>query len=117
MENNKQNIAESENELQLTDLVKICYGHLKLKGWWFVISVIVCVIGGYIYLQRQPRIYQSQAVMLIENMDPSGMGGYGRNARGNMNSLLEITTNILYWRICIWTNRRVLYNKTNGSSV
>ena len=90
MENNKQNIAESENELQLTDLVKICYGHLKMNWWWFVISAIVCVIGGYIYLQRQPRIYQSQAVMLIENMDPSGMGGYGRNARGNMGSLLEL---------------------------
>lgn len=90
MENNKLNTAESENELQFTDLMKICYGHLKLNWGWFVLSVIVCLIGGYIYLQRQPRIYQSQAVMLIENMDPSGMGSFGRNNRGNMNSLLEL---------------------------
>ena len=90
MENNKQNTIESENELQFTDLMKICYGHLKLNWGWFVLSVIVCLIGGYIYLQRQPRIYQSQAVMLIENMDPSGMGSFGRNNRGNMNSLLEL---------------------------
>ena len=90
MENNKQNTIESENELQFTDLMKICYGHLKLNWGWFVLSVIVCLIGGYIYLQRQPRIYQSQAVMLIENMDPSGMGSFGRSNRGNMNSLLEL---------------------------
>ena len=38
MENNKQNTIESENELQFTDLMKICYGHLKLNWWWFLIA-------------------------------------------------------------------------------
>ena len=90
MENNKQTFVEDENELQIADLVKICYMHLKTNWGWFVASVVVCLIAGYVYLQRQPRIYQSQAVMLIENMEPSGMSGFGGRGRGNMNSLLEL---------------------------
>ena len=89
MENNKP-FVEEENELQFADLVKICYMHLKTNWIWFVLSVVVCLVAGYIYLQRQPRIYQSQAVMLIENMDPSGMSSFGARNRGNMSSLLEL---------------------------
>ena len=90
MENNKQPFVEEEREMQLADLVKICYMHLKTNWGWFVSSVVVCLIAGYVYLQRQPRVYQSQAVMLIENMDPSGMSGMSSRNRGNMNSLLEL---------------------------
>ncbi len=90
MENNKKNFVEEENDLQFTDLLKICYGHLKMHWKWFVLSVIVCFVVGYVYLQKQPRTYQSQAVMLIENMDPSGMSGMNSRARGNMGSLLEL---------------------------
>lgn len=88
MENNKQNFVEEENDMQLADLLKVCYAHFKMNWGWFVISAVVCLIVGYIYLQRQPRIYQSQAVMLIESADPSGMGG--SRARNGMNSLLEL---------------------------
>ena len=88
MDNNKQPFVEEENDMQLADLLKVCYAHFKMNWGWFVFSAVVCLVVGYIYLQRQPRIYQSQAVMLIESVDPSGMGG-GR-MRNGMNSLLEL---------------------------
>ena len=56
MENNKKNFVEEENDLQFTDLLKICYGHLKMHWKWFVLSVIVCFVVGYVYLQKQPRL-------------------------------------------------------------
>ena len=87
MDNNKQPFVEEENDMQLADLLKICYAHFKMNWGWFVISAVVCLVAGYIHLQRQPRIYQSQAVMLIESVDHSGMGSRGRNG---MNSLLEL---------------------------
>ena len=90
MENNKQPFVEEENDMQLADLLKICYVHFKMNWVWFVVSVVLCLIAGYVYLQRQPRVYQSQAVMLIEDADPSGMGGMNSRSRNNMNSLLEL---------------------------
>ena len=112
MENNKQTFVEDENELQIADLVKICYMHLKTNWGWFVASVVVCLIAGYVYLQRQPRIYQSQAVMLIENMDPSGMNSFSSRNRGNMNSLLELNGitvgDNLKNEIFVLTSRRIM---------
>ena len=90
MENNKQPFVEEENDMQLADLLKICYAHFKMNWGWFVLSAVVCLIAGYVYLQRQPRVYQSQAVMLIEDADPSGMAGMNSRSRSNMNSLLEL---------------------------
>ncbi len=110
MENNKQNFVEEENDMQLADLLKVCYAHFKMNWGWFVISAVVCLVAGYIYLQRQPRIYQSQAVMLIESVDPSGMGG-GR-MRNGMNSLLELNgINVgdnLKNEIFVLTSRRLM---------
>ena len=91
MENKNQSIvAEQENEMQLADMVKICWGYL-LRFWkWFALSVVVCVALGFVYLQSQTRVYQSQAVMLIEDADPSGSMGLGRRNNGAMNALLEL---------------------------
>ena len=109
MENNKQPFVEEENELQIADLLKICYMHLKMNWGWFVVSAVVCLILGYVYLQQQPRIYQSQGVMLIEDLETgSGMG----RGRGNMSSLLELNGitvgNNLKNEIFVLTSRRLM---------
>ena len=57
MENISNNM-EGNNEMQLIPMLKLCY-HKFLQNWyWFTLSVIVCVALGWIYLQRQSRVYE-----------------------------------------------------------
>ena len=91
MENISNNM-EGNNEMQLIPLLKLCY-HKFLQNWyWFTLSVIVCVALGWIYLQRQSRVYERQSVMLIEEANTSGgnMPNMRRASRSNMTSLLEL---------------------------
>ena len=91
MENISNNM-EGNNEMQLIPLLKLCY-HKFLQNWyWFTLSVIVCVALGWIYLQRQSRVYERQSVMLIEEANTSGgnMPNIRRSSRSNMTSLLEL---------------------------
>ena len=91
MENISNNM-EGNNEMQLIPMLKLCY-HKFLQNWyWFTLSVIVCVALGWIYLQRQSRVYERQSVMLIEEANTSGgnMPNMRRASRSNMTSLLEL---------------------------
>lgn len=36
------------------------------KWYWFVISVLLCMVGAYVYLQTVPTVYKRQAVVLLK---------------------------------------------------
>lgn len=82
---------ESEEDVQIIPLLKICY-NVFLENWkWFLLSVVLCVVLGWFYQQRSSRVYQRQAVMLIEDADGSSFSGSpGRRSRNSMNTLLEL---------------------------
>lgn len=83
-----------DEEMQLVPLIKLCFEEFKSHWWWFVLSAVVCTSIGWFYQQKQQRIYQRQAVMLIEDSDASSVGGTGGSMRSSkrnaMNSLLEL---------------------------
>ena len=80
-----------EDNLQLIPLLKLCSAHFIRHWLWFALSVAICVACGWLYTQCQPRVFQRQAVMLIEDADVSdGMGGGKIARRSNMSSLLEL---------------------------
>lgn len=89
---NEQELGE--DNVQFIPLLKTCYEQFLKHWWWFLLSVIACLGIGWYYQQTQPRIYQRQAVMLIEDADASSMGGGGNmrssSKRGAMNTLLEL---------------------------
>ena len=91
MENISNNM-EGNNEMQLIPLLKLCYHKFMQNWYWFTLSVIVCVALGWIYQQRQSRIYERQSVMLIEegNGTSGSMSSLRRANRSNMTSLLEL---------------------------
>lgn len=69
------------------------YWEIFTHTWkYFVLSALVCLGLGYLYMQSSPRVYQRQSVMLIEDAEPSGsisMGG-SRSRRNTMNSMMEL---------------------------
>ena len=66
---------KEEEQADLLPLLKTCWT-IGLQNWhWFLLSVIVCLGLGFIYLQSQPRVYQRQAVMLIEDAQGNSMSG------------------------------------------
>lgn len=91
MENNKSFESLEKEETQLIPLLRTCLRQFCANWIWFLLSVIVCVALGYLYQQRQSRVYQRQAVMLIEDADPTaGMRSSARRNSGSMSTLLEL---------------------------
>lgn len=69
--------------LSLRDILDIFTAHWK----WFILSVILCLALGRLYLAMQPRIYKRSAVMLVK--DDGGAGG-GRASRGGTDALMQL---------------------------
>lgn len=89
MNKNMPSPEEKKDDLQFVDIVNICWATFRANWAWFVLSVIVCTICGFLFQQCQPRTYQRQSVMLIEDANPSNLGNGGFSG-GSMNSLLEL---------------------------
>lgn len=87
------NADQQDDEMQLIPLIKLCY-HQFITYWgWFALSTVVCVCLGWLYQQKQSRIFQRQAVMLIEDTNgSSSSNGFRSTSRRNsgMNTLLEL---------------------------
>ena len=94
MDNNLINSTEQQDEeLQLAPLLKICYLTFIKNWWWFLLSCVLCVSISWLYQQRQERIFQRQAVMLIEdteNTSATGTSSFRSSKRRSMNTLLEL---------------------------
>lgn len=90
MENITMNNTEQEEDMQIIPILRACWQEFFRHWMWFALSVALCLAAGYLYLQCQPRVYQRQSVMLIEDAGGSTGGGMSRGRRGNMNALLEL---------------------------
>lgn len=76
---------------QLIPMLKTLFSQFLAHWKWFLLSVVICGVLGYIYLQRQTPVYQRQAVMLFE--DPDGGGAASKASRrgsSGMSALLEL---------------------------
>ena len=92
MENTSINKNEQEDEMRLVPLMKLCYYQFINNWGWFALSTILCMCIGWYYQQRQPRIYERRAIMLIEDANTGTTGSFTRSSRRNsgMNNLLEL---------------------------
>lgn len=84
---------QQDDEMQLIPLIKLCYHQFTTYWGWFALSTVVCVCIGWFYQQKQSRIFQRQAVMLIEDTNgSSSSNGFRSTSRRNsgMNTLLEL---------------------------
>lgn len=87
---NPQQLAGND-DMQIIPLLALCYRKFIKNWYWFLLSVILCVVTGWFIQQRMPRIYERQSVMLIEEADATGTtSGIKRTRRSNMTSLLEL---------------------------
>ena len=68
MEIIKDKTIQEENGLNLGDMFKI----IIANWYWFVISIIVCVAGAYLYLAKTPPIYTRTATVLIQDERKGG---------------------------------------------
>ena len=89
---NLNNAEQQEEEMQLVPLIKLCYHQFKTNWAWFLLSAVICVAIGWFYLQRQPRVFQRQTVMLIEDGDDGSSSSSFRSGsrRNGMNTLLQL---------------------------
>ena len=76
---------ENDNMLSLRDIIDIFIYRWK----WFVLSVILCLGIGYLYLMTKPNIYQRSAVMLVKD-DSGSNGGSSRSNRGGTDALMQL---------------------------
>ncbi len=84
--------ANDEEEMQLIPMLRFCFRQF-LNNWkWFALSAVVCLACGWLYLQTRERVFQRQAVILIEDSDGGGssLSTKRMSRRGNMTSLLEL---------------------------
>ena len=83
MENNNnqvQNTENSENGINIRDLVFIV-----LNNWyWFVVSVLVCLIATAFIYKAQPKTYSAQGTILVR--DDDNKRGY---SKPNMDAILN----------------------------
>lgn len=71
--------------LSLRDILDIFIYNWK----WFVLSVILCLIAGRLYLATQPKIYKRSAVMLVK--DDAGSGSTSsQRSRGGTDALMQL---------------------------
>ena len=84
-----QNSVQQENEeiISLREMFD-----MFLFNWkWFLLSIIVCCALGYIYLKKQPKVYQRQAMMLVkeENGMSRRSSAMGTDALMQLNGVIS----------------------------
>lgn len=85
MENNNKQHEEwqdTDEMLSLRDIIDIFITHWK----WFLLSVVLCLIFGRLYLATKPYIYKRSAVMLVKDDGAAG----GRASRGGTDALMQL---------------------------
>lgn len=88
--NNYLNEAENGEEVQIADQLRTWCAAITGRWYWFLVSVVLCLTVGWVYQQRKARIYQRQAVILIEDSEGGGsFSSRGRSLRST-NRLLEL---------------------------
>ena len=91
MENQQISSAVQAEKSELYPTIRLCW-EIFLDTWkWFVLSVVLCLLLGYLYYNSRTRIYQRQSVMLIEDAEgSSGSMGSSRSRRGAAGAVMEL---------------------------
>ena len=89
MEENKYLGVESIQEPEEKSSIdfQLIYSTLVLNWKWFVLSLVVCLGLGYLYLKYATPVYQASTKVLIKDDDQA-------KRRGNMNSMIQSATNL-----------------------
>lgn len=91
---NNPTFLEQEESTDFVPMLRSCYRQFLRHWWWFAISIPLCLALGWLYQQKQSRVYQRQSVMLIEDSDPSSFSTSSSSRRsrrsGSVNTLLEL---------------------------
>lgn len=83
---NTPQTQEVDDVLSLRDILDIF-----LYNWkWFVLSVVLCLIAGRLYLASQPKIYKRSAVMLVKDDTGSGGSSTSSRSRGGTDALMQL---------------------------
>ena len=81
-----------DNQSELLPILKICYYQFISNWKWFLTSVIVCLVIGWFYQQRQSRVFHREAVMLIEDAEGTGTGmSSTRRTRRSVNAAMDLS--------------------------
>lgn len=103
MEQN-QNLYKEEFESS-NELKKVIYKYLNY--WpWFLLSVIICVLGAFIYLRYTTSIYQTKAKVKV--LDEGNDGGLGLAGLRGSSTLFNFSKVNLENEIQIFKSRRLL---------
>ena len=78
--------AQEQEEKSSIDF-QLIYATLVLNWKWFLLSLIVCLGLGYLYLKRATPIYQTTTKVLIKDDDQS-------KSKGGMNSMIQSAANL-----------------------
>ena len=80
-------LSEQDENIDFLPMLLECW-NVFLKNWkWFLLSIVVCCGLAFLYLKKQPRVYQRDAVVLIE--DEAGQGARRKGAN-SLNALMEL---------------------------
>lgn len=81
-----------DNQSDLLPILKICYYQFISNWKWFLASVIVCLVAGWYYQQRQSRVFHREAVMLIEDAEGTGSNmTAARRTRRGVNAAMDLS--------------------------
>ena len=89
MEENKILGTESTQDSEEKSSIdfQLIYSTLVLNWKWFVLSLVVCLGLGYLYLRYATPVYQASTKVLIKDDDQA-------KRRGSMNSMIQSATNL-----------------------
>ena len=82
MDDNKTITAEGNQQREVKNLFnfRAIYTSLILNWTWFVVSILVCLGGAYIYLRYSTPVYQAYAKLLIKDEQNSRRGNSIQNS-------------------------------------
>ena len=89
MEENKILGTESTQDSEEKSSIdfQLIYSTLVLNWKWFVLSLVICLGLGYLYLRYATPVYQASTKVLIKDDDQA-------KRRGSMNSMIQSATNL-----------------------
>ena len=69
-----QKFVDQEPEEDSFNLYAIIFKYL-IYWPWFVASVLICLVGTYVYLRYQAPVYNVKSAVLVKEQDNKRMGG------------------------------------------
>ena len=80
---------EEESMLQIADLWRLFWNH----KWWYVLSVVICILGAAFYMYRTPATYNRTAKLIIdESSQDATMRNLGVASANMMRSRMGFNT-------------------------